>query len=112
MANFGELHTAYVYFKGTEGDFKTRPVLIIDDSEEALITFAEISSVEPNIPPKYFDSFKIEIIEWSQAGLNEHSWVKCHKGNIHRVPKDRVGKYIGIVDDESLLRIIDRIVSQ
>lgn len=109
MPKFGELHTANMYYKGNSGTYKRRPVLIIDDSEEELITIAEITSEEPNSPPKYFDSFKVEILDWNAAGLEKQSWVKCYKGNVHRVPKDRAIRYIGVVDDSTMVSVLDKI---
>lgn len=112
MVNFGETHTAEVYFKGTSGTHKRRPVLIVDDSEEGLITFAEITSTEPDDPPKYFDRFKVEIKDWKVAGLDRRSWVKCHRENVHRVSKDRMIKKIGKVESQVMSDVLDKIVNQ
>ena len=112
LTNFAELHTARVYFKGNDGDNKIRPVLIIDDSEDDLITIAEITSEEPKNPPKYFDNFKVEITGWLAAGLDKRSWVKCHESTVHRVPKDRVVKYIGVVEDNVIIEVLGKITNK
>lgn len=109
LTKFGELHTANVYYRGTDGTFKRRPVLIVDDSEEELIIIAEITSEGPNEPPKYFDKFKVEILDWKTAGLDKPSWVKCYIENVHRVLKDRVVKYIGVVEDSTMVSVLDKI---
>ncbi len=98
MPQFGELYTAIVYFQGNADNAKSRPVLVVDDTEEKLITIAEVTSKEPKYPPKYFDNFKVEISDWEIAGLKYPSWVKCYKGNVHRISRDRALKYIGTVD--------------
>ena len=100
---------ANIYYKGQEGEAKRRPVLIIDDSEDDLLTIAEITSVEPNDPPKTFDLFKVEIADWKAAGLDKPSWVKCYKTNVHRVPKDRLIKFIGEVEDLTMLNVLEKI---
>lgn len=112
MVIFGELYLAKVYFKGTKGPFKQRPVLIVDDTEENLITFAEITSIEPTDPPKYYDNFKVEIPDWQAAGLKKISWVKCYKGNIHRVQRNKVLKKIGSVDLKVMTEVLEIIVNQ
>jgi hypothetical protein len=66
------LYLVKVYFQGTSGSFKKRPILIIDDSEAPLVTFAEITSQGPGDPPKYFDSFKEELKTWQSFGLDKH----------------------------------------
>ena len=112
MVSFGEAYTAKVYFKGVNGTYKKRPVLIVDDSEEGLITFAEITGTKPSVPPKYYDRFKVEIVDWQSVGLNEQSWVKCHKGNLHRVSKDRMIHRIGRVGNEVMEEVLTKIINQ
>ena len=76
LVNFGEIHLAKVYYRGTSVPYQERPVLIVDDSEETLVTIAEITSIKPNEQPKYFDRFKVEIVNWQAVGLSEPFWVK------------------------------------
>lgn len=110
MGKFKDVHLAKVYYKGQEGEAKRRPVLIIDDSEDHLLTIAEITSVEPYNPPKKHDAFKVEILDWKSAGLDKPSWVKCYKTNVHRVSKDRLIKFVGEVDDLTMLNVLEKIV--
>ena len=114
MIVFGELYLAKVYYKGTTGPYKERPVLIVDDSEyeTGLITFAELTGTEPNNPPKYFDKFKVEIHDWKTTGLDEQSWVKCYIGNIHRVHKSRMLKKIGAVNLGVMTEVLEKIINQ
>lgn len=112
MAKFGDIYIAKVYFKGQAGQSKRRPVLIVDDSEDNLFTIAEITSVEPNDPPKTYDLFKIDIPDWKVAGLDRQSWVKCHKSNIHRVPRNRLINFVGEVGERTMLDILDRIYEE
>ncbi|PIC72911.1 type II toxin-antitoxin system PemK/MazF family toxin [Sporosarcina sp. P17b] len=107
MGKFKDIYLAKVYYKGQEGHAKRRPVLIIDDSENNLVTIAEITSAEPNDPPKTYDVFKVEILDWKAAGLDKPSWVKCYKTNVHRVPKDRLIKFIGEADDLTILNVLE-----
>lgn len=81
MASIGEIHTAKIYYKGTSGPYKVRPVIIVNE-DSGSYTAAEITSVRPKNPPGFFDECKQEIKEWQQAGLDDPSWVKCHLNNL------------------------------
>lgn len=108
----GDLFTAKLYYRGTSGPYKIRPVLVVDDSSFPMVTLAEITTTEPNIPPKYFDRFKIEVKDWKTAGLHEQSWVKCYLGNVHRVHRNRLNKRIGSVNEETLIDVLITILNQ
>lgn len=72
----------------------------------------EITSIEPNNPPQYFDNFKMELTNWKVFGLNAPSWVKCYRGNIHRVPNGKLIKRLGSVDSQTLADVLHRIINQ
>ena len=58
-----EIWTARIYYKGKSGQSKARPVLVINVNETSgQYTIQEITSVEPQEPPTYYDGFK-QIIE-------------------------------------------------
>lgn len=107
LVSFGELYLAKVYYKGAKGSYKDRPVLIVDDSEEDLVTFAELTTK----PPKYFGTFKVEVYNWKTAGLDKQSWVKCYIGNIHRVHKSRMFNKIGLVNPNVITEVLEKIIN-
>jgi mRNA interferase MazF len=97
-----------IYFQGTSGPYKSRPVLVIDyDQVNALYTIAEITSVPPNLAG-YYDKFKEPIIHWRQCGLVKASYVKCK--NIHRVEKSRLFEQIGIINADDFINIVEKII--
>lgn len=100
MPNIRDIYTARVYYRGHSGNNKPRPVLIINTLQNDMFTIAEITSVSPKDPPSYFDRFKEPILKWQQCGLDQESWVKCFKGNIHNVDGSRLHQHIGSMDVE------------
>jgi mRNA interferase MazF len=103
-----DIYLMRVYFKGVSGDFKVRPVLIIDFDEELLLfTIVEITSVPQKIPPGHYDKFKEPITNWQESGLDEPSYVKCT--NIHRVEPKRLHKKIGSLNTLDFNNIIEKI---
>lgn len=108
MADIGDVYTGFIYFKGNTGDHKDRPFLIIDYVDE-LYTIVEITSVEPKNPPGYFDTCKQYLEDWSVAGLEDPSWAKCHKNNIHRIDEIRFHKYLGSVTSDDFFTIFKKI---
>lgn len=112
LIEVGHLFTVKLYYSGTSGQYKVRPVLIVDNSDYPMVTIAEITTTKPNIPPKYFDRFKVEVKDWRTTGLREQSWVKCYRGNVHRVNRNRLKKRIGSVNEETLINVLNTIVNQ
>ena len=104
-----DVYLMRVYFKGVSGDFKVRPVLLIDfDEELQLFTIVEITSVPPKMPPGYYDKFKEPVTNWEESGLDEPSYVKCK--NIHRVDPTRLLKKIGSLNTIDFDNIIEKII--
>lgn len=111
MPNIGDIYKVKVFFKGTSGPYKVRPVLIVDeDSENGLFTIAELTSVEPKNPPGRFDAYKQKLEDWGSAGLDEETYVKCFKGNIHRVQDYRLFEFIGSVTSDDITNIFTKII--
>ncbi len=107
MTDIGEVYLVKIYFKGQKGDNKNRPVVIINvDKENDINTIAEITSVKPD--GSYYSQFKEKINNWKICGLDKISYVKCK--NVHNITNDRLFKQIGIMDDDDLLRIIDKVI--
>jgi mRNA interferase MazF len=110
LKSIGDIHLVNIYYKGTSGPGKARPVLIINyQNNLGLYTIAEITSVPPKNPPGFFDICKEKIDGWRLAGLDGPSYVKCHANNIHRVKSHRLNRWIGNLGPNELLRIIQKI---
>ena len=101
-----DIYTAKIYFNGRAGAGKLRPVVILNDFSNGWYTVVEITSISPKDPPSHFDSFKEPIIKWQECGLDESSWVKCHKSNRHNIESERLHKNIGIMDVEDFYNTI------
>ena len=109
MINIGDIYLVNIYFKGFSGNYKTRPVLIINnDNSQSICTIAEITSKPPKSPPSYYDQFKEKIIFWQECGLNKQSYVKCN--NIHNIDPSRLLKKIGSMKPEEFSRIANAII--
>ncbi|WP_157793927.1 type II toxin-antitoxin system PemK/MazF family toxin [Paenibacillus donghaensis] len=106
-----EMWTARIYFKGTSGTSKPRPVLVINFSEDTgLYTIQEITSIGPKTPPIHYDGFKQVIEQWKNSGLDEKSYVKCAPENTHNVERIRLKSYIGVSDEDDFEAIIQKIL--
>lgn len=108
MYDIGDICIAKIYYRGTSGPFKYRPVLILNTDDNGWCTIAEVTSVAPKKPPGYFDTYKEEIKDWQKYGLDDPSWIKCK--NIHNVENPRFYRKIGTMKNtEEFERIVDRI---
>ncbi len=108
MYYIGDICIARIYFEGTSGLFKDRPVLILNSDGKGSYTIVEITSVAPKDPPGYYDTFKEEIKDWQKYGLDEPSWVKCK--NVHNPQNLKFFGKIGTMKNtEEFERIVDRI---
>lgn len=108
MSLVSKIFKVKIYFQGTSGEYKSRPVLVIDyDQENDLYTIAEITYIPPN-PTGFYEKFKEPIIHWRQCGLVKQSYVKCK--NIHRVEKSRLFEQIGIMNADDFIHIVEKIV--
>jgi len=95
-----DTYKVIIYYRGQSGAHKIRPVVILNDLGNNLFTIAEITSVSPKNPPKPYDRFKEQIINWEQCGLNEPSWVKCFEENVHNIDIRRLHEKIGVMDSQ------------
>ena len=108
MADIADVYIVRIYFKGTSGIYKPRPVVIINsDKAKDIYTIAEITSVKPDAS-SYYDQFNEEIIDWKSCGLDKKSYVKCK--NIHNVNSQRLLRKIGEMDEDDFLNIAEKIV--
>ncbi len=104
-----DIYLMKVYFKGVSGDYKIRPVLVIDyDDELQLYTIVEVTTVPPKSPPGYYDKFKEPINDWQKSGLDDPSFVKCK--NIHRAEQKRLVKRLGSLNAADFKGIIEKII--
>lgn len=108
MPNIGDIYTAIVYYSGQSGNNKPRPVIITNVLNSDFYTIAEITSVPPN-PSGYFGKFKEPITKWQESGLDDPSWVKCYKGNVHNIHISRLHQYIGDMNKEDFQNAIKNI---
>lgn len=103
----GDICTVEIFYKGTSGSSKIRPVLVLN-VVNSKYTIAEITTVEPKDPPGYYDQYKEEIKNWKKYGLDKKSYVKCK--NIHNVEGPRFVKQIGVMDSDEFENIVNRIM--
>jgi hypothetical protein len=108
LQNIGDVYTGLIYYRGTNGQGKRRPILIIDYKDN-WYTIVELTTTEPKKPPGYFDTCKQEIVDWSLAGLDEQSWAKCHNNNIHRVDASRLIRHLGSLEEHDLIAVLTKI---
>lgn len=108
MPDKGDIYSIKVFYQGTTGPYKTRPVLIINNTPDKKYTIIELTSVSPKDPPGYYDRFKEKVEKWDKYGLDKQSYVKCK--NIHNVEDVDFLEYIGTMDLDEFERIIDKIV--
>ena len=106
MPNAKDVYKAKIYYRGTDGPYKTRPVLVLNDNGY-MCTIAEITTDEPDDPPTYYDQFKEEIVDWKLAKLKRKSYVKCK--NVHNVVGLELNQQIGVMTDKDFEKIVDRI---
>ncbi|GAB6174415.1 hypothetical protein JCM15765_38930 [Paradesulfitobacterium aromaticivorans] len=72
----GEIFWLDVGYQDLPGESKVRPTIIVDEDEQDLLLLVATTSVPPDDPPKYFDQFKIPILNWRKSGLPKPSWVQ------------------------------------
>jgi mRNA interferase MazF len=106
--NIGDIYKVLIYFEDDETQYKSRPAVIINIQEDKYFTIAEITSIPPNVPPKYYDSFKVPIYKYSEAGLNRMSYVKANK--LHKIVEDKLYEFLGKMDLEDLQNAINKII--
>ena len=108
MPDIGDIYVARIYYSGTSGPYKNRPVLILNTDGKSSFTIVEITSVPPKNPPGHYDSFKEKIYNWKQYGLDEPSYIKCK--NIHNPIGIQFFRKIGTMKDtEEFEHIVNRI---
>lgn len=108
MVEPGDIYKVKIFFRGTSGPFKSRPVLILNSIGENHYIIAEITSRPPKNPPGYYDLVKEEIIDWKSYGLDKKSYVKCK--NVYAVEDVRLYEKIGTMKDtDEFEHIVDRI---
>ena len=72
----GEIFWLEVGYQDNPSESKIRPAIIVAEKDNYLLTLVATTSVPPNDPPKYFDQFKIPILNWHRSGLLKPSWVQ------------------------------------
>ena len=59
MPEPGDIYKVKIFFKGTSGPYKSRPVLILNSVSENKYTIAEITSIPPKNSSGYYDNIKV-----------------------------------------------------
>ena len=72
----GEVFWLDVGYQDNPGASKVRPAIIVAEKVDYLFVLVATTSVPPHDPPKYFDQFKIPILNWRRSGLLKPSCVQ------------------------------------
>ncbi|MCO1604736.1 type II toxin-antitoxin system PemK/MazF family toxin [Desulfosporosinus nitroreducens] len=75
----GEIFWFEVGYEDIPNESKIRPAVIVDEDDNELLILVATTSVPPHDPPKYFDQFKIPVLNWRKVGLSKPSWVQSLK---------------------------------
>lgn len=105
----GDIYVVHYEYQEDPTRFKIRPGLVIltETTSETLISVLQITGVPPSEPPKYFDRYKVPIVNWRSSGLKKQSWVRTHM--IQTVDNFALGKYVGSLGHHDLESIINAI---
>lgn len=88
----GEIYWIEVGYEDFPEESKVRPAIIVGEEDRALLILVATTSVPPNDPPKYFDQFKIPVLNWRKAGLLKPSWVQSL--NLIRLTRDQLSNLV------------------
>ncbi|MEA4900479.1 type II toxin-antitoxin system PemK/MazF family toxin [Desulfitobacterium sp.] len=77
--SIGEIYWIEVGYEDSPEESKVRPAIIVSEEDGAILILVATTSVPPHDPPKYYDQFKIPILNWRKAGLLKPSWVQGYK---------------------------------
>ncbi|WP_045576108.1 type II toxin-antitoxin system PemK/MazF family toxin [Desulfosporosinus sp. I2] len=72
----GTIFWLNIGYQDIPAESKIRPAIIVGLGNKNLLILVATTSVPPNDPPKYFDQFKIPILNWRRSGLLKPSWVQ------------------------------------
>lgn len=90
--SLGEIFWIEVGYEDFPEESKIRPAIIVGEEDRALLILVATTSVPPNDPPKYFDQFKIPVLNWRKAGLLKPSWVQSLK--LIRLKRDQLSNLV------------------
>ena len=72
--NLGEIFWLEIAYEDEPNESKIRPVIIVGNKDNNLLILVSTTTKSPDYPPKYYDKFKIPILNWHKAGFIEPSW--------------------------------------
>jgi len=75
----GDIFWFEVGFVDIPNESKIRPAVIVYEEDNELLILVATTSIPPHDPPKYFDQFKIPVLNWRKVGLSKPSWVQSLK---------------------------------
>ncbi|MDA8228464.1 MAG: type II toxin-antitoxin system PemK/MazF family toxin [Desulfitobacterium hafniense] len=90
--SLGEIYWIEVGYEYSTEESKVRPAIIVSEEDGALLILVTTKSVPPHDPPKYYDQFKIPILNWRKAGLLKPSWAQGSK--LIRLMKEDLSKLV------------------
>jgi mRNA interferase MazF len=111
----GEIYWIEVGYEDFPDESKIRPAVIVGEEDRSLLILVATTSVPPNDPPKYFDQFKIPVLNWRKAGLLKPSWVQGYKlirltrEDLRNLNKDNFIGRMSELDFNYLIAEIERI---
>lgn len=80
---------------------KRRPVIIIDDEDPENYRVVSTTNKPRHIPLKWYDEFRIPILNWRKDGFNKQSWCRARPivtyslRDLQKQIKDPSRDYIG-----------------
>lgn len=106
--NIGDIYEVDVAFTDIPHRSKVRPVMIIGIEDE-YITIVIITTKGPNNPPKFFDRFRLPVVDWSYANLDKPSYFRVNK--IKNIEYEALYKYIGTASVDDIKTAYDGVIA-
>ncbi len=113
--SLGDVFYFDVGFDDVPEESKRRPAIIMMQEGEDLFILVSTTSIPPNDPPKYFDQFKIPILNWRRSGFLKPSWglgfklIHARQELMGSVKKEDILGKIHVTDFDMLLNEIEYI---
>ncbi|WP_088188311.1 hypothetical protein [Desulfosporosinus sp. FKA] len=112
----GDIFYFDIGFDDMPGESKKRPAIIMIQEGDKFFILVSTTTVPPHDPPKYFDQFKIPILNWRKSGLLRPSWGLGYKliqvtrqELMHQVKREDILGVMPQADFDFLLSEIERI---
>ena len=109
----GEIYWLKIGYQDNPSELKTSPVIIVNIDDDELLILVAATSIPPHDPPKYFDRYKIPILNWRRAGLPKPTWAQglrlltLTKAEMQSAVKKE--DYIGCMDEVDFNNLINQL---